>query len=156
LCSSTAIPAGRIDRNFTWHELTEPSDPEAFSPVVHNNLKRLVGLVLQPLRDRVPFPIKVTSGWRDYAHNKAVGGHPSSVHMTGRAVDFRSWTQSRAKLDQLWDLLLASDTPFDKACKYSTFIHVHIAPLGTAPRRLTYLCKDGKTWTNRTHVPLGE
>ena len=59
-------------------------------------------------------------------------------------------------LDQLWDLLLASDTPFDKACKYSTFIHVHIAPLGTAPRRLTYLCKDGKTWTNRTHVPFGD
>lgn len=33
-------------------------------------------------------PITITSGCRCMAHNEAVGGAKSSVHMTGKAVDF--------------------------------------------------------------------
>lgn len=39
-------------------------------------------------RDFLGFPIVITSGYRDYAHNKRVGGVSTSQHMLGQALDF--------------------------------------------------------------------
>lgn len=44
---------------------------------------------LETLRAKVGAPIHVTSGFRCAAHNRAVGGSPSSQHLVGRAVDIR-------------------------------------------------------------------
>ncbi len=42
---------------------------------------------LQDLRDRLGFPLLITSGYRCAKYNAKVGGSPNSRHMTGEAVD---------------------------------------------------------------------
>lgn len=51
------------------------------------NLIALTDHVLDPLREAWGKPIIVTSGYRSYAANKAVGGVATSSHLTGRAAD---------------------------------------------------------------------
>ena len=54
---------------------------------VRKNLTALVDNVLDPLRDWYGKPIRVNSGYRCPALNKAVGGVASSQHLTGQAAD---------------------------------------------------------------------
>ena len=51
------------------------------------NLESLVLNILDPLRAAWGGAIKVTSGYRSVALNKAVGGSPSSAHRYGYAAD---------------------------------------------------------------------
>ena len=51
------------------------------------NIKALCDNVLQPLRDAVGVPVKISSGYRCPALNKAVGGSATSQHMKGEAAD---------------------------------------------------------------------
>ena len=53
--------------------------------------------VLQPLRDALGKPIKVSSGYRCLALNKAVGGVPSSQHLKGEAADLNNGSISENK-----------------------------------------------------------
>ena len=48
----------------------------------------LVTNVLDPLREEIG-AIRVTSGYRTPAHNKKVGGSPTSQHCKGEAVDIQ-------------------------------------------------------------------
>jgi len=43
---------------------------------------------LEDIREFSGIPMVITSGWRCPAHNAAVGGAPSSAHLTGEAADF--------------------------------------------------------------------
>lgn len=54
---------------------------------VRKNLTALVDNVLDPLRDWYGKPIRVNSGYRCPALNKAVGGVANSQHLTGQAAD---------------------------------------------------------------------
>ena len=75
------------------------------------NLKLLAEKVLQPLRDHYQLPVSISSGYRSPALNRAVGGSPSSQHMTGQAADFQipsidnytvaKWIQDNLNYDQL-------------------------------------------------------
>lgn len=42
---------------------------------------------VQKVRDRFGERVKILSGCRCKAHNKAVGGEPQSLHLLGRAAD---------------------------------------------------------------------
>lgn len=52
------------------------------------NLKFLCENILQPLRDKFGL-IVISSGFRSFALNRAVGGSASSQHMLGEACDIR-------------------------------------------------------------------
>lgn len=80
------------------------------------NLCALVHQVLQPLRDAMGHQVKIGSGYRCPALNKAVGGVKNSQHMTGEAADlcidgdmtkgrkWFTWIQSHCNFDQLiWE-----------------------------------------------------
>lgn len=54
---------------------------------VMNNLKALCENVLQPLRDYLNSPVKITSGYRCKELNTKVGGKSNSQHLTGNAAD---------------------------------------------------------------------
>jgi uncharacterized protein YcbK (DUF882 family) len=54
---------------------------------VRANIERLAKN-LQVLRDVVKMPIRINSGHRSEAHNKAVGGAVNSQHVLGTAADF--------------------------------------------------------------------
>jgi zinc D-Ala-D-Ala carboxypeptidase len=60
------------------------------------NFKKLAEKVFQPIRDHFGVPIRISSGYRSAALNKAIGGAgktvngvyiPASQHCTGEAID---------------------------------------------------------------------
>lgn len=86
---------GQLSPNFTLAEMTHsntavargiPNNPSAASTA---SLQVLVDRVLQPLRDRVGRAVRVTSGYRSDAVNRAVGGAAGSQHRVGEAGDIQ-------------------------------------------------------------------
>jgi len=80
---------GRPGRFFTWAELARtstglPNDP---GPEHRTNLTILVQCVLDPLREHLGRPVRITSGYRSAQVNARIGGSRTSAHMTGEAVD---------------------------------------------------------------------
>ncbi|MEN9626857.1 MAG: hypothetical protein RJA10_83 [Pseudomonadota bacterium] len=88
------MPAEMLSTNFALAEFTESQTasrrgidnvPDA---VTQRHLKRLADTleVVRTLLGNVP--IRISSGYRSPALNKAVGGSKNSAHMKGLAVDF--------------------------------------------------------------------
>ena len=69
------------------------------------NMTALVDNVLDPLREAYGKPIRVNSGFRCPALNKAVKGSATSDHMTGRAADITGGSPKENKrlFDQVID-----------------------------------------------------
>ena len=87
-------------------------------------LHELVDQVLDPLREAWGGPIRVNSGYRSPALNKAVGGTPGSQHQRGEAADIT--VGSPAGNRRLLALIKRLDLPVDqcideKGCRW---IHV--------------------------------
>lgn len=85
-------------RYFTLEELSR-SEVAAARGIVNRpgedevrNLERLVERVLDPARERLGSAIRVNSGYRCAALNKAVGGAARSYHLHGRAADLTTGT----------------------------------------------------------------
>lgn len=93
--------------------------------VVADNLVRLVENVLDPLRQAYGKPIKVNSGYRSKALNKAVGGVSNSQHLEGKAADITGGSTTENKV--IFDLLRRSNIPFDQAINESNLTWVHIS-----------------------------
>lgn len=83
-----------LTENFSLRELTYsqtaikngiPNIPK--DPQVVENLKTLCEKVLEPLRDGMKCPIKISSGYRSPELNKLIGGVKASQHNVGEAVD---------------------------------------------------------------------
>jgi hypothetical protein len=87
------ITVMQLTENFTLQELT--SSPTADKLGIKNvpdlkqeaALKLLAEKILQPLRDGIGVPIKINSGLRGVALNKAIGGSSTSQHCKGEAAD---------------------------------------------------------------------
>ena len=81
----------KIGAHFTGAELTTTSQPIANEPsdAEWAALGRLVALILDPLREALGRPVRVTSGFRSQAVNRAVGGASTSQHLRGEAADIK-------------------------------------------------------------------
>lgn len=83
-----------LTQNFTINELTYSVTANANkidnrpSVQVIANLKALCENVLQPLRNYLGCPVKITSGFRCAVLNKKIGGAINSQHCVGQAADF--------------------------------------------------------------------
>ena len=75
LCSSDVATKKKIDNFPSW--------------TVVEHLSELTETILEPLRVAWGGPIKVTSGYRCDALNRAVGGVYNSVHRLGYAADLQ-------------------------------------------------------------------
>ena len=84
----------KLSEHFTLGELTktkyQTSDGNIPSHVVIENLKRLCTW-LEELRRRYNEPIIINSGYRSPAVNKLAGGSNTSNHLTGCAVDIKTY-----------------------------------------------------------------
>lgn len=79
------------------------------------HMEELCKYLLQPIRDAWGKPIKVTSGFRCYQLNKAVGGSPTSVHMRGWAADIKPTSGSYKEFEEfVIDFLKSSDLKYDQ------------------------------------------
>ena len=91
------------------------------------NLVYLCAYVLEPLRVAMKEPIKIGSGFRCEALNKAVGGVSNSQHMKGQAVDL--CIDGDMKKGKKWFEYIRKNLPFDQLIlehnsKGSYWVHV--------------------------------
>jgi len=83
----------QLSEHFTYAELTRSTTAVrkglSNSPTKEHaaNLVQLCNEVLEPLRKLYGRPIRISSGYRSVALNKAVGGSLASHHCLGMAVD---------------------------------------------------------------------
>jgi len=83
-------PHTRITKGFYWDDMITPPNLATQTPTIiqMNNIAKVCTQV-QALTDKY-FPgssFVVQSGWRSIAHNQAVGGANSSLHLQGLAMD---------------------------------------------------------------------
>ncbi len=87
-------------------------------------------LILEKLREQFNAPIKIGSGYRDPAYNKAIGGAKASQHMEGRAADITVKGVHPSKVLSM--LLRMYDNGRIPALgglgEYPGFIHVDVRP----------------------------
>lgn len=100
----------------------------------YKNVERLCTFVLEPLREAIREPIRVTSGFRCEALNTAVNGAKNSSHMTGNAVDFTC-----NKKDILIEALKKKLIKYDQCIVYEAFIHVSF--MNNAVNRMQFIDK---------------
>jgi len=86
----------RLSKNFHLNEFIKSSTAERMgidnSPATTEhliNLSVLAHAILQPVREEFGI-IRINSGYRSPALNKAVGGSKTSQHCNGEAADFES------------------------------------------------------------------
>lgn len=140
---------------FTINELTKSTTAtrlginNAPTQSITRNLEALVNYVLDPLRKAWGKPIRVTSGYRCAALNKAIGGASGSQHMKGQAADITSLSDDWNENKQLLKLLLSMDLPYDQViCEYPdaqgrpNWIHVSYNINGNRKKKTT--CVGGK------------
>ena len=128
---------GRPGRFFTWAELTRtstglPNEPDAGH---RTNLTVLVQVVLDPLREHLGKPVRVTSGYRSAQVNTRIGGSKTSAHMTGEAVDIKVAGMTSGALLMAFDNFGIRD--YDQLIAYapSRGGHLHLGiKAGAAPR----------------------
>lgn len=83
----------QLSKNFSLQELTKSQQGTRLglnntpSDTVINNLQGLVNSILQPLRDMLGKPISISSGYRSFELNTAIGGSRTSEHCFGYAAD---------------------------------------------------------------------
>lgn len=112
----------QLSPHFTLRELTRSDTAKrlglqnAFTADVVDNLQKLCVEVLEPLRKHLGYPIKINSGYRSPAVNKAVGGVANSFHIQGRAADIPKYPGA---LDYLRSLNKCSEV-----INEGTWIHV--------------------------------
>lgn len=104
-------------------------------PQVIENLIHLVRSILDPLRAHLGKPIRITSGYRSYTLNQAVGGRANSQHTRGEAVDFIVGKGTKEEMKQAY-LYIKQNLPFDQLIdeKNLSWIHVSLKPKGGTNR----------------------
>ena len=116
----------KLSNSFTLAEMIKSNTAsrlnieEQFNPPkeVIDNLTILCKKVLQPIRDSLELPVRVTSGYRCEELNKAIGGSSKSQHVKGQAADIELWIAGQEKnailLDEIINLSFRNDIEFDQ------------------------------------------
>lgn len=129
----------RLSKNFTLDEFLISQTAERHGidmtppPHVIDNLQRLVGSILQPLRDETGHPIVISSGYRPEELNDKIGGSPTSAHVYGCASDLRIVGYTPL---ETCELIREMDLPYDQVIhEFGRWVHVGIKPIGQEIRR---------------------
>lgn len=138
----------KIGKYFTLDELTvsETAARRGLSNQpdmdAQSNLRRLVEMVLDPLRASIGTPIVVTSGYRSPQVNKLIGGASSSQHVVGQAADIIVPGMSVAEVCQRIQQL---GLPYDQLIdEFGRWTHVSYGPRNRK-HFMTARRIDGKT-----------
>lgn len=87
----------------------------------YTNLKRLIENLLDPIREKLGGPVKVTSGFRNKKLNAAVNGAKNSNHLFGCAADIH-FGNDRSDNVKIAMAVLILGIPFDEViCEGAIF-----------------------------------
>jgi zinc D-Ala-D-Ala carboxypeptidase len=87
-------------------------------------LEKLCENVLEPVRAHFGKPVRISSGYRSQALNKAVGGSGTSQHCFGEAADIVVPGVDNLRLAK-W---IEANTPFDQVIMEGGWVHVSFGP----------------------------
>lgn len=127
-------------RSFTWDELTRSTTAAKLrilnspGPAERANLRKLVETVLQPLRDHLGKPVRISSAYRSQLLNRSIGGADTSQHMSGEAADIKVDGMTAAELAAA---IVRIGLPFDQVIGYVPELggHVHVSHNAHATNR---------------------
>ena len=139
----------QLTKNFTLKEFLRsssyPSLIQVPNPFVVNTLAAFCANTLQPLRDHLKDVVRITSGWRSEALNKAVGGVEDSTHLIisgnlvlGVAADIGVADKGGACK------FLYESTPATTIIYYPHTGHIHVGIRNTKVGTKTMLISNGK------------
>ena len=77
----------KMSPSFRLGELI-PADCKFVPADILVELQELCQTILEPVRTHFGVPVAIHDAWRPLEHNEAVGGVPTSDHLTGHAADF--------------------------------------------------------------------
>lgn len=143
------ILKSKLGQFFTLAELVRSTAADRLGldntppPAAQAKLERLVATVLDPLRAHLGRPVRITSGYRSFAVNKALDGSPTSQHMLGEAVDIKADGLTAVELATV---ILRLGVPVDQVIWYDPERggHVHVSYTETRSNRRETL-----------HAPVG-
>jgi D-alanyl-D-alanine dipeptidase len=142
-----------LTEHFSMKELTQsqtaikngiPNIPK--DPQVVANLTLLCEKVLEPLREGMKCPIRISSGYRSPELNKLIGGAKASQHNIGEAVDI-DLDEKNAELFSY----IVNNLDFDQIIwefgddKNPDWVHVSYKAAGNRKQLLKALKSNGKT-----------
>ena len=122
----------RLSRNFMLREFVNSTTASrkgiSNKPTeVHlSNLKILIDNVIQPLRDKIG-PIRITSGYRSPALNRAIGGSSRSQHSKGMAADIQFVRDNEMDNKVIFDTILEMGLDFDQMINEFDYSWIHIS-----------------------------
>ena len=130
--SKRIIPPGNWTENYSPNEFISPVNKEKIPKGAEDSLKAIAVNVLQPARNTLRLPIRVTSAYRTALRNAAIGGAPNSQHITGQAVDVQPVPPTRENYKKLFDILVKNgkydQLIWENALAFSeTPSHIHIS-----------------------------
>ena len=112
--------------------------------IVKKNMNTLVNKLLDPLREKVG-AIRVNSGYRTPAHNKQIGGSPTSQHVKGEAADIFPLEKN---IDDVFTLIIREfkydQVILEKNNVGSRWIHISYKADGNRQKAMTAIVKNGK------------
>lgn len=124
----------KISHNFTLREFVN-NDLDGWKNLPEDAQDTFLGRFeqmsaeLETLRTHIGGPIFITSGFRSPAHNRAVGGSPSSDHPKGFAVDIqRPGIEPQKVYARLRSLYSHGLIHFDQIILYPKHVHIGIGP----------------------------
>ncbi len=142
-----------LTEHFSMKELTQsqtaikngiPNIPK--DPQVVANLTLLCEKVLEPLREGMKCPLRISSGYRSPELNKLIGGAKASQHNIGEAVDI-DLDEKNAELFSY----IVNNLDFDQIIwefgddKNPDWVHVSYKAAGNRKQLLKALKSNGKT-----------
>ena len=110
----------RISKNFTLAELTKSNTAKRFGisnmpdKIGIHKLRLLATELLQPIRDRLSAPLRITSGYRSESLNKAIGGSNKSQHTKCEAVDLQFVKRGRMDNIRIFNAIINPALEFDQ------------------------------------------
>lgn len=131
------VPDRQLSANFKLSELVETPKGRAAGIAndppfeIEVNLERLCKELLEPIRALVG-PLKINSGYRSDAVNKAVGGSTTSAHSFGLAADLNPISGT---WKSLMDAIIASGLKYDQIIFEHTWVHVGLLQPKTLAQR---------------------
>lgn len=146
----------KLAENFTFDEMT---NSETYPELVEQNRRDALGFMkqlkytastLQEIRAVLDVKMKVTSGFRNSALNKAVGGSPTSGHTKGLCADFKP---IGLEISHAFDIIQANKhrCPSLKKCIYESvngakWLHIETKTEANQPQQF-FTTSNGKTYT---------